>query len=165
MGAVTLEQVRVGAAARLYPRDRLEGCETALVLFAAAFHGQQDAIWMADAGLTATCVDVDAEKLGEMEAVYPAGWEFVQEDAFEYTISADIEHRRTWDVVSLDCPSNLFDECADFLPLWCELANRAVILGTGVSTVVEPPPAWRVTERLRRSNFLGGVYWTVLEPC
>jgi hypothetical protein len=163
MGAVTLDQVRAGAAERLYPRDRLEGCATALVLFAAAFHGQQDAVWMAEAGLTATCVDVDAEKLGEMEQAYPDGWEYAYGDAFSFAAAS--ARRRSWDVVSLDCPSSLFDRCAELLPLWCHLARRAVILGTGTGTVVEPPAGWRFTERLRRSTFLGGVYWTVVEPC
>jgi hypothetical protein len=149
------------AARHLFPTGALEGCETALVLFAAAFHGQQDAIWMVDAGLTGTCVDIDEVKLGEMHGAYPDGWEFVCKDAFLY---ATFTYRH-WDVVSLDPPSNLFAKCAALLPLWCGLASHAVILGTGTDTVVEPPEGWQVTERLRRSNFLGGVYWTVLEPC
>jgi hypothetical protein len=51
------------------------------------------------------------------------------------------------------------------LPEWCALANRAVVLGYGVDTVVEAPAGWEVTERLRRSDFLGGVWWAVVEPC
>jgi hypothetical protein len=161
MGTVTLAEIQGGAAPSIYPRAVLEGCDTALVLFAAAFHGQQDAVWMADAGLTATCVDVDAEKLGEMEQVYPADWEYVYGDAFAYAAAAD----RTWDVVSLDPPSNLFGRCAKLLPTWCGLARRAVILGTGQDTVIDEPEDWRVSECVRRSNFGGGCYWTVLTPC
>jgi hypothetical protein len=161
VAAVSLDQVRAGAAPAIYPRHVLTDCETGLVLFAAAFHGQQDAVWMADAGITATCIDLDGGKLEEMRAVYPDGWQFVKADAFKYATNAN----RQWDVVSIDCPSNLFDRCAELLPFWCLLARRAVILGTGTGTVIEPPAGWRVSERLRRSNFQGGCFWTVVEPC
>lgn len=129
-------------------------------MFCAAFHGRQDALWIADAGLDATCVDTDGDKLAEMEAVYPDGWEFVTGDAFNYAAAA----KRQWDVVSLDPFSALFQRVADELPLWCSRARRAVLLGTGVGTKVEAPDGWRVTEVLERSGFQGGVYWTVLQP-
>jgi hypothetical protein len=149
VGTVTLDEVRAGAAPAIYPRHILVGCETGLVLFAAA------------AEVATTCVDLDGDKLDEMRAVYPEGWEFAQADVFEYAAAAD----RKWDVVSLDPPSNLFDQCDTLLPLWCLLANRAVILGTGKNSRVGPPPGWGVSERIRRSGFFGGVYWTVVEPC
>lgn len=162
---VTLDAVRESSRADLYPRHALLGCEDALVLFAAAFHGAQDAVWIADAGLTATCVDIDQFKLMQMEDAYPDEWSFVCADAFEYTTGAAIDAKRQWDVVSVDCPSNLFDRCAELVPLWCLLARRAVILGTGIHTDVVPPTGWQITERRSRSNFQGGVYWTVLERC
>jgi hypothetical protein len=161
VAAVTLDQVRAGAAEQLYPRHLLVGCETGLVLFAAAFHGQQDAVWFAEAELLTTCVDLDSEKLAEMQRMYPAEWEFGAVDVFEFASSTE----RKWDIVSLDPPSNLFDRCAELLPLWCLLANRAVILGTGKNNAVNPPPGWGVSDRVRRSGFFGGVYWTVVEPC
>jgi hypothetical protein len=159
---VTLEQVRAGASERLYPRHVLGG-RTALVLFAAAFHGQQDAVWMAEAGLTATCVDVDAEKLGEMEQVYPSDWDYVYGDAFAFALATE----RQWDIVSLDPPSNLFDRCAELLPMWCRLADMGVILGHGKNTAVMPPDGWWISDQVKRSTFAGGCYWTVIrrEPC
>lgn len=156
----TLETIRDSRGAALYPRRVLDGAETALVLFAAAFHGRQDAIHVADAGLAATCVDLDGGRLAEMEAAYPDGWEYVTGDVFEFAAQAE----RQWDVVSIDCPSNLFDECAGLLPLWCRLARRAVVLGCGMGTDVLVPDGWRVTELLHRSSFRGGVYWAVVEP-
>ena len=39
---MTLEQVRKRAAAQTFPRHVLEGCETGLVLFAAAFHTKRE---------------------------------------------------------------------------------------------------------------------------
>lgn len=156
---VTLAAVRREASAELYPRHVLTGCESALVLFAAAWHGKQDAVWMAEAGLTATCVDVDGDRLSEMEAAYPSGWEFVAADAFDYATAAE----RQWDVVSLDPFTNLIDRCAGMLPLWCLLARKAVVLGCCEATDVLAPTGWRVTEMLHRSTFVGGVFWAVLE--
>lgn len=158
---VTLDTIRHGAAPDIYPRHLLVGCESALVLFAAAFHGQQDAVWMAEAGLRATCVDIDEERLGEMEAAYPSSWEFVPGDVFEFATAAECQ----WDVVSVDCPTNLFYRCAEFLPVWCLLARHSVILGCN-NRYLDVPVGWRETERRHRSNFLlGGVYWAVLERC
>lgn len=158
---LTLETIRKTAAPELYPRHMLAGCTDALVLFAAAFHGMQDAVFLADAGLDATCVDVDHGKLDEMTLVYPEGWEYVHGDVFEYATTTN----RSWDLVSLDPPSNLFDRCAELLPLWCLLANRAVILGHGHDTAIVPPTGWAATFKMWRSTFAGGCYWTVLERC
>jgi hypothetical protein len=158
VAVVTLEQVRADAVAELYPRHLLPGCRDALVLFAAAFHGQQDAVWFAEAGLNATCVDTDAERLAEMADVYPAGWDFVEADAFEFATMAT----RQWDVVSVDCPTNLFGRCAEMLPVWCLIARRAVVLGCASKPVT--PDGWRVSEMLYRSSFAGGVKWAVVVP-
>jgi hypothetical protein len=65
--------------------------------------------------------------------------------------------------VSLDPPTSLFDRCAEEIGLWCALSARAVILGTGTDTMVRPPHGWELTDRINRSMFAGGVYWTVLE--
>ncbi len=156
---VTFADVMSDASVALYPTHVLEGCESALVLFAAAFYGRQDCAAIATAGLTATCVDTDAEKLEQMRQAYPDSWEFFAADAFEFAGSS----ASVWDVVSLDPFTTLFDECADRLPLWCSLARRAVVLGTGTSTVVVAPAGWWVSGRSRRSGFAGGTFWTVLE--
>jgi hypothetical protein len=161
MGVLTLEQVRKGAAPALYPRDALVGCESALVLFAAAFHGQQDAVWMAEAGLRTTCVDIDQEKLREMMDAYPDSWAFVNADVFEFTLRTE----RRWDVVSIDCPSNLFDRCAELLPLWARIARKVVVLGAGKHTKTEPPDGWDQLESVHRSGNYGGTYWRVFTPC
>lgn len=158
---VTLDEIREPEAADRYPREALKGCRTALVLFAAAWLGKQDAVWICDAGLTGTCVDTDAQKLGEMAAIYPAGWDFVTADVFDYTATTP----RQWDVVSVDCPTNLFDLCAESLPLWQFLARRVIILGCGPRTHLDPGEGWQLTNLLHRSNFAGGVYWAVLERC
>ena len=55
----------------LYPVEALRGLRTALMGFCAAFLGRQDCVWVEEAGLVATCVDTDAERLFEMAGLYP----------------------------------------------------------------------------------------------
>lgn len=158
--SVTLAEIRVRADGT-YPVEVLEHCRSALILFSSAFLGAQDGIFIADAGLTATCVDIRPERLNDMAAIYPSSWAFVVADAFDYAEACD----QRFDLVSIDCPTNLFDRCAEMVDVWCGLACRAVILGTGRDTIVATPPeGWSVSGRVRRSDFKGGVFWTVLEP-
>lgn len=155
-----LDGIRDYAIGRTFPRSVLQGWETGLCLFAAGFLGRQDAVWLADAGLRVTCVDTDAAKLAEMEGMYPEDWQFVCEDVFAFVWEAD----RTWDIVTVDCPSNMFLEAAEFLPQFCELAERAVVLGSD-NSATNAPPGWVVTEKRKRSDYVpGGVFWSVLEP-
>lgn len=159
MVSVTLAEIRRSADGT-YPKGLLDACDTALVLFAAGFYGRQDGIFIADAGITATCVDIRPQRLRDMAAVYPGSWEFFVDDAYEFAALTE----RRWDLVSIDCPSGAFVRCAELVGLWCSLARVAVVLGTGKGTVVEPPEGWRVTDVIQRSQFSGGVYWSVLEP-
>lgn len=158
----SLDDVRDPDGDDSYPNSLL-GNGTALILFAAAWHGRQDAYHIAQAGMVGTCVDADGARLTEMERVYPSGWEFVEADVFSFTASAALSGLK-WDVVSLDPFTNLFDRCADLLETWCSLARRAVVLGSGTYTVVDAPKGWRVTDQRWRSDFHGGIYWRVLEP-
>jgi hypothetical protein len=156
MGAVTLPPIQKGAP---YPDRLLIGRQTALVVFAAAFHGLNDASWIADADLRATCVDLDAVKLDEMADIYPRDWAFVCADAYDLAART----QRQWDVVSCDPFTNEMQRCADNIEDWCRLARHAVILGTGTDTVVDVPDGWFVTGTVWRTGLDGGVYWTTLE--
>lgn len=157
---VTLDSIRGQAVKNLYPRQVLRRNETALILFAAAFYGRQDAIWAAKAGMHGTCVDLDKAKMATMQAVYPQAWEFEVEDVFDFILRTD----RQWDVVSVDWPTPYFERVDEFLPLFCLLARRAVVFGTGADTSFVVPEGWTVTDEVRRSEFLaGGVWWTVVE--
>jgi hypothetical protein len=151
-----IEDLHSGVAYPAMP----EGAETALVGFSAHWHGRQDAYWIAKAGLIGTCIDLNENRLREMAGMYPAGWQFVPADVYAYAENAT----HTWDVVSLDPWTSQFQECADHLQMWCDLANRMVVLGTGWATKVEVPAGWRITDFRKRSDYTGGVYWTVLEP-
>ena len=156
----TLDDVRDPDGDPTYPVHLLDGCETALVLFSAAFWGRQDAWHLAESGLEGTCVDLDWRKLREMAEVYPPDWQFVTADVFDYAH----QHEGGWDVVSADPFTNQMDETAAMIDVLCSLADRLVVLGTGRETKVEAPDGWAVTERIKRSAFTGGIYWTVLEP-
>ncbi len=159
MGApVTLDRIRYEEEADLYPTDALTGLSTAFMGFCAGFLGRQDCVWVADARLDATCVDIDLERLDEMTPMYPAAWRFVHADVFEYARQRYAQGAR-FDVVSLDPPTNLFDRVADTVDLWCRLARQVVIVGTARGT----PLGWHISSVIRRSHYQGGTYWTVLE--
>jgi len=142
-----------------FPENVLEGCRDALVLFAQAWYGKQDAVYVANAGLVGTCVDARDHNFQAMRELYPAGWEFVKADVYQFVEDTE----RTWDVVTVDCPSGHFQRCADLLAELCSLATRAVVLGSGAKTRITVPGGWVQTARNRRSTMYGGVYWTVLE--
>ncbi len=143
----------------VFPVDALEGSTTALVLFAAAFGGRQDAWFIADAGMRATCVDIQLKPLLEMRHKFPEHWDFVVFDAYDFP-----QHtRKLWDVVTADVATNDFDRAAAMIEDWCGLARRTVILGTGEHTQLEVPEGWKLVERLHRSDYAGGVYWAVLQ--
>lgn len=156
----TLEDLRDDESGRSFPRDLLIGCKDALVVFAAGFLGMQDAFWISEAGIRATCLDHDGVRLEEMHKLYPDTWEFFKTDSFEWVTNAS-RAGRTWDLVSVDCNTNHFERCARLLPLWCRLARKVVIIGTGYDNV-EAPIGWKLDRHVFRSDYQGGVYWDVL---
>lgn len=143
-----------------FPRDVIRGAKTGLCMFAAEWHGRQDAYWLAEAGVRTTCVDMNGVKLEEMRRVYPDGWEFVESDVFEF------KSDQRFDVITLDpYTGEAMERCHQLMPRWCGMANLAVIMGSTAEQVVSVAPRdWDVTGRLVRSDFGGGVYWTVLQP-
>lgn len=163
VGSVTYPTLEhVAMEARPYPVEALEGCETGLVLFAAAFLGHNDAIHFAEAGIITTCVDRDGPRLREMQALYPESWSFVEADVFAFVRASS----EKFDVVSADPFTPEFPRVAKLVPALCRLANRSVIVGAGTATVdeIKAPRGWLVgDEKLHRSSHLGGVYWVTLE--
>lgn len=158
----TLELVR-DPDGDVYPNEVLEGLGDALVLFCAHWYGKQDAFWIAEAGLIATCVDLEEQRMRGMATLYPKGWDFVVADAYHYGKVAEA-NGETWDVVSLDPWTGQFGQCIEHLPVWCALARRAVVMGTGGNSAVTAPPGWRIARLVHRTDYDGGVFWTVLEP-
>ena len=162
MDSVILESVR-NIADDTYPKERLVGIGSALMCFCAAFMGRQDCIWVADAGITATAVDHELEHVELMQKAYPDDWEFVTADVYDYAAKRYAEGM-SYDLVSLDPSSNQFAEAAALCALWCGIADKLVIMGTGEETELDPPFGWREVDRVFRSGKYGGSYWAVLEP-
>ena len=160
MGAViysTLEHV--AQEGRPYPTHLLDGCETGLVLFAAAFLGHNDAIHFAEAGLRGTCCDVDADRLAEMKQLYPDDWSFVPGDAWEMAQEA-AEAQVQWDAVSVDTfTGDVMFRSLGSLGLWCSLARKAVTVTiTDSVAVADVPDGWTVSLYPRSEH----VSWLVL---
>lgn len=156
---LTLEQIRYEQGP--YPADVLDGCGTALLLFAGGFRGRNDGIHVCDAGAAAVCVDIDPSGLNEMERLYPTSWRFVCADAFGFAEKAAAAGD-SWDVVSVDCPTALFAACGAAVNLWCSVARRAAVVGCGADTVVTVPDGWAADDQTFRSDFNGGCWWQTL---
>jgi hypothetical protein len=152
----TLEHVAMEA--RPYPSHLLEGCETGLVLFAAAFLGHNDAIHFAEAGLRTTCIDNDGTRLREMRALYPSEWNFFNYDAWEYARECSYDEVE-WDAVSADTfTGSATRRSLDSLELWCSLARKLVTVTYTAGEAYEVPDGWKGELFERATN----VYWLVL---
>jgi hypothetical protein len=144
----------VSRVARPYPAWLLDGCETGLCLFSAAFLGHNDAIHFARAGIETVCVDHDWVRLDEMRGLYPEDWRFEWADAWAFANAASFA---TWDAVSVDTwRGDAERRSLDNLNLWCSLANKAVTVThtTGLDYTV--PDGWnaRLFERAHNVNWL-----------
>ena len=142
-----------------YPIDLLGGCKTALILFGAGFYGRSDGVWIAQAGLTATVVDVDHVRLDVMQRIYPDDWSFECHDADWYAASA-LAAGTQWDLLSIDPPISLCQDAKDLLPGWAELARDLIVMTTleNVDHFI-PPDGWRVAACHWRSS---AAAWLVL---
>lgn len=161
MGSVTYETLEhVAMQARPYPTHLLEGCETGLCLFAAAFLGHNDAVHMAEAGLRVTCVDIDNERLMEMRRIYTDDlWKWAVFDAWEF---AEWSHgnKHRWDAVSVDTfTGDAMRRSLDSLDLWCSLARKAITVTHVNGEPYQAPEGWRSSLFERTID----VNWLVLE--
>lgn len=150
----------VKTAAGPYPTRLLEREGSALLLFGAAFLGANDGIHIRDAGMYATVVDTDEQRLAEMRELYPATWVFVHDDAIEYAARA---RDKSFDIVSVDCyTGNASRLCLSMAPEWARLARRVVVVTAGRGDLDEPfapPDGWR-SWVMRRTPL---AQWLVME--
>ncbi len=158
MAPLTYESIRSEGDGAVFPRDVLYGMEDALVFFAAGFYGRQDAFWIAEAGMRATCIDIRCENLNAMKDVYPSDWEFICRDVWQ----ARYEYPMV-DVVTVDCGSQDFERVAAYADRFCALARHFAILGTGENSMLVAPPGFELNRLIKRSDYAGGTYWAVLE--
>ncbi len=158
MARLTYESIRNEEDGKNFPRDVLYGMEDALVFFAAGFYGSQDAFWIAEAGMRATCIDIDAAKLEAMKAVYPNDWTWIVANVWE----DDVTYPEA-DVVTVDCGSQDFERVAAYADRFCALARHFAILGTGENSMLVAPPGFELNRLIKRSDYAGGTYWAALE--
>ena len=145
----------------VYPTSALEGLASAFVGFAGGFSGRQDSAHIHQAGLQAVCVDRDPDRLMGMRDLYPDNWEFVTADVYQYATMRYAQGAR-FDVVSLDPYTSQFQECANYIDLWCRLAMSVIVIGVGKTTDLATPDGWCQDSFLKRSRYQGGTYWAVL---
>lgn len=147
---------------RPYPAELLEGCESGLILFAAAFLGHNDAIHFAEAGVpNVTLVDVDGERLEEMKSLYRSRvWSFVEADAWTYA-EACREYDLMFDAVSVDTfTGSALERSLGDLEAWTSIARRFVTVTATHEASWRLPRGWN-SRIMRRSST---AYWLILEP-
>jgi hypothetical protein len=149
--------------ARPYPTHLLEGCETGLVLFAAAFLGHNDAVHFAEAGIDTTCVDTDGERLEEMAQLYGAPsdvWSFHKADAWVFAENC-WAFGDVYDAVSVDTfTGDAMHRSLASLGLWCSLARKFVTVTiTDDVESINVPEGWTSSPYPRSDH----VSWPVLE--
>jgi hypothetical protein len=129
------------------------GCKTGLLLFGAAFAGENDGAHLLHAGLTCEVVDTDPSRLVEMEKHYPDTWTFTKRDAFEFAAQAT---PGSWDVVSVDPFTAEADRVYDMLDVWAGLARVMVVVGAQHETVQRRgiPRGWREVPRNGKWSWL-----------
>lgn len=145
----------------VFPTYLLEECDSALVLFCAAFGGIQDALFIRDAKLTnVVCVDNDPVALSRMMPSYPKEWLFWEQDAFAYMAKWALLVE--YDIVTLDpFTGDTMNRVLDkYLGVACKLATKYVVCGCD-NRNVKPPRGWRIKSRMLRSR--NSVYWLILE--
>ena len=141
-----------------YPVHLLEGCETGLCLFAAAFLGRNDVAHFEEAGVWTTCVDTDEERLGQMSFYYPNVWNFVPADAWEFAE----EQFGQWDAVSVDpFTGDAANAALASLPVWTTLARKFVTVTVTHfgQALVDVPEGWKSSIHARSAT----AKWLVLE--
>jgi hypothetical protein len=157
VAALTLEHVAMDAKA--FPREKLEGCETGLVLFAGAFLGTNDAIHFASAGIPTVCVDTDRDALERMRDLYPEMFEFVQADAWQYAEAAR-DLGLTWDAVSVDTwTGDASARSMESLELWTAIAERLVVATIANTDTWITPEGWSAWTQTRSER----AAWLILE--
>jgi hypothetical protein len=142
MSAVAPTYDEINRQACPYPGNLLPEAGTGLALFAAGFLGHNDVIHMARKEMQVTCVDVNADKLWEMAEIYPEGWEFHADDAWEFAERAVLAGR-TFDVVSID-PffGDAAEQAWETMFLWVTLARELVTLTVKTDTKLNIPSGW-----------------------
>ena len=155
--APTYHEINLNA--QPYPAFLLPKGGTGLALFSAGFHGWNDVIHMARKEMRVTCVDTDSDKLLAMASLYPSGWEFRVEDAWDFAERAAYEERQ-WDVVSVDpFMGDAAEKAWETLFLWCSLARELVTVTVKTDTRLNVPDGWEASFFPRSSR----AAWMVIQ--
>lgn len=153
-----------------FPREILDGVQSALLLFASGRGGAADGRWVAEAGITnVLLVDWDSHTLDRMSEAAPDGWLSLCDDI---KVFESVERTGRWDHVSADPPSQLAPEILERIPNWLRDASKSATItlyrhcfagepSLDAPELADAPAGWRYTDLIRRSDFRGGIYWLV----
>lgn len=156
----TLAEIRAASNPSTFPVERLAGMTTAAAFYCAAFLGRQDVVHLNDAELEVIGVDIDAEKLAQMELLYD---DFLgsEGDAVDFARTR-AAREITYDVVVCDPWTHDIPYVLSRLDVFAAVCSRVLIVGL-VSGTSAPNSvgSFHLAEILHRSNHAGGVWWAV----
>lgn len=113
----------------VYPIDILTECDSGLCLFGAGFYGRNDAIHMYNAGIKrCTVLDIDEKKIHDMIEMYPISWVIQPTDVLRWVPNTANSGLLTWDIVSVDAPTNLFEWVRDNFDDLVKLTNKYLVI-------------------------------------
>ena len=173
----TLDEIR--AVKGVFPADEIEPGDSVLDLMCAGFYGANAAIHVIDRKPSRYVgVDIDDFKLRAMRDVYPEDVCRYREQLADDYVEWCIANRVLFDVVICDPWTQSIPEWMHRLRALKTLAKKCVILGTchswlfdrGIQPTPEDLTVWSngtfatrptCTRVIRRSDHLGGTFWTV----
>jgi len=152
LGELPTSYQEINKQACPYPAFLLPEGGTGLCVFSAGFYGQNDVIHMARKKMTVTCVDKDAEKLFAMAQLYPQGWEFRVDDAWEFA-ERSVHDGRRFDAVSVDpFLGDAAERVWETLYLWTSLARNLLTITVKTDTQLNVPEGWELSGYFPRSH-------------
>jgi SAM-dependent methyltransferase len=96
-----------------FPAEFLAGRASALCVFTTAFLGKADVIYVYDAAIRdVTLVDLDEIAMNKVRQMYPPHWSYIVSD-YRSFLSAAVEQRRRYDLVTADPPAFAFPDMRD----------------------------------------------------
>lgn len=173
----TLDDIR--AVKGVFPADEIETGDSVLDLMCAGFYGANAAIHVIDRKPSRYVgVDIDGAKLDAMRAIYPADVCEFENQLAEDAGACFLIAAKRFDVVICDPWTQGIPEWMPRLRALKTIARKCVILGTchswlfdrGIQPTPEDLTVWSngtfatrpiCTRVIRRSDHLGGTFWTV----
>lgn len=175
-----LEWIRTKVGKREFPEYVLEGTSSAAAFYAAALMGVRDVIHLHDHNVKdVVLIDLDADKMAELQKVYPANWEYVVDDAYK-VMDRLHDDGRAFDILILDPWTHRQRSDMERLPSLLDITNRYIVISLSANSYfrqanINPDSHESLLEHLQDldprvssvqvqlcTSIDGGLYWVTI---